>query len=204
MAITKKGEEYSVSKSGDDIQAMAKAIAATRTKKPAPEQPSNMTREEWILSMQPASTKALIEKHKDPSYIADNSRDLPEGTLANPHATSRDELVAMRRVDPIEVSHVEAIRRRPKNSQFQSTESATDNETRDSAIHHFEVSGHAEPTQKELESLTRLVNLDAVPQPTPEAVWIELTWYEALKHWAKGGKVEQRSKDNNLTWGIWK
>jgi hypothetical protein len=189
-------------------QSYAEHVAAlqreSRPVRPKPVQPEGMSREEWIESMQPKSTQALIAKHKDPSYVADNSRPLPDAAIANPNAKSLDELVAVRQLDPIQVSHVEATRRRPKNSIGQSPKSATTKEKRESAIHHFEVSGHAiikpEDVDRVIKKLEPIVN---VAQSEPVEVWKPLTFWQAVKHWLQGGKVK-RSEEQPNQWGAWR
>jgi hypothetical protein len=155
---------------GDPIYAqyvkdMAEAQRKIRPPKPKPVKPEGMSDEEFIYSLQCKSTQEIIEKQKDPNYKRDWSAPLPDNWLANPDAKDHDELVGSRinELDQQQVSHVEAIRRRSKNTLGQSQESAFSQERRDAAVHAFMVSPPALLSKEEMDQITTLT-------PKPKAI----------------------------------
>lgn len=188
-------------KRNDQDQSYAESVAnqlrQSNPPKPRPVCPEGMSKEDWYASMQSPSTKALMQKHSDPDYVADLSRPLPDNVLANPNAKTLDEMVNLRKRDPDQEAHIEAIRRRPKNSVGQSILSATTKQAKERAIDHFLHSPPADITKEDENRITKLNQLDAVPAQTQE-VWKPMTLWQAVKHWLKGGKV--RKSDRQGSW----
>lgn len=171
-----------------------KALDPERYNKPKSIKPDGITNEDWIFSMQEKSTKEILTKQKDPSYKRDWSAPLPDNVLANPNASSKEELIGERDLTIQEISHVESIRRRPKNSLGQSEKSAFDQEKRDHAIDHFRSSPNLKTLSKE--DMARLTELkfappEAIIETIPQYEWKKLTTWQAIKHWFKGGKVRR-------------
>lgn len=179
----------------DYVKRMAAEQLKTQPRRPKPVKPEGMSQEEWIFSMQPKSTQEIMIKQKDPDYKRDWSAPLPDNVLANPNAKTKEELIGERRLSLEEISHVEAIRRRSKNSLGQSEASSTSKETRERAAHHFNVTPPALLTDEEIHALTDLAALpDSVPATFPPQEWKKLTPLQAIWHWLKGGEIK-RSKE---------
>lgn len=121
-------------------------------------------------------------------------RPLPENWKAVPSAKTIEEAVGTRGLNPIEISHVESIRRRPKNSLGNTQRSSVSGASRARGIDAILFSGPATVTKQEIKD--RAVNLTAYKStPPPQEVWVELPWYKALFHWFRGNKIKTVDKD---------
>ena len=119
------------------VQRMAEEQRKLSPPKPRPVKPEGMSDEDFIFSLQQPSTQAIITKQKDPNYKGrDWTAPLPDNWLANPDATTVEEHVGERNVTAEEFSHIESVRRRPKNQLGQS-DWETPKETKDRAVDHF-------------------------------------------------------------------
>lgn len=167
-----------------------RALDPERYNKPKPVKPDGMTKDEWIFSMQEKSTQEIITKQKDPDYKRDWS-----APMADPTVRREDGSIDIneRKVSIDEASHIESIRRRSKNTLGQSELSGTSKEDKSRAGHHFLVSPPANLTAAEMELVTPLKPLaEGVPASLPEKeTWKKLTTWQALMHWAKGGRVRR-------------
>lgn len=179
-------------------ESMAQAIQRAGTAKPKPVKPEGMSKEEWYASMQSPSTQAILLR--DPSKDEEHFNRLLDVDRAQVEKSGEEVVInAEKRIADYgmaQINHLEAVRRRAKNSLGQSKQSATDKETKDSAVHHFLVSPPAKLTKEEEKQVTQLSQPQAVvaqPQLTKE-VWVEMTWYQALVHWLKGNKIEKRDE----------
>jgi hypothetical protein len=92
-----------------------------------------------------------------------------------------------------EVSHIEAIRRRPKNSTGQSEKSATGKENQEAAIHTYLCSPPAVLSEEELKRVTKpqvyetkplVVTAPPPPKPSDKTFWTHGHFLE-LKNWFK-------------------
>lgn len=160
------------------------------------EKPNGVSREDWILSMQSKSTQEIINKQKDPNYSGRNwIEKLPENVIANPNALTKEELVNERDLNLEEISHVESIRRRPKNSIGQSDLSSISKESKNRAIDHFRSHPsllESDLTDSQLSSIKRLNNLlDGAIATSPQYEWRKMSFWKAIKHWLKGGKIRR-------------
>ena len=174
-----------------EFDALVAELRVLYPPKPRPVCPEGMSKEEFIISLQAASTAATLRR-TDEEQAVWNARPLPTNWLANPEAKTNDESVGMRALDPTEISHFEAIRRRPKNSQGQSTASGTTAEGRERGIQGFIYTPGASVTKSEVE--TRGVNLIQYETKPMTEVWVEMPWYKALFHRLKGNKIRQEIK----------
>lgn len=164
--------------------------------RPKPIKPEGMSQEDWIMSMQAPSTKDLLEKHKDPNYKRDWTAPLPDNVLANPEAKTKDELIGKRDLGIDEISHFEAVRRRPKNSLGQSELSSTSKESRERAAHNFLVSPPALLTEDEIQGVTNLTKpVEAIPATAPASEWRDISVWRAIYHFCTGNKVRRVKKD---------
>lgn len=144
---------------------------------------------------QQASTQATL--NRDPSLDYDHINRLvgpmPDGWMAVPNAKTDDERVGMRSLNPIEISHAEAIRRRPKNSLGQSEKRGVSEVKIDRATQAFVYTPPAKVTKKEVED--RAVNLVQYKSQPIKEVWVEMNWYQALIHKLRGNKIVSEIKD---------
>lgn len=164
--------------------------------KPRPVKPEGMSEADFIFSLQQPSTQDIITKQKDPNYQRDWAAPLPDGWLANPEATTRDELVGARDVSLEEMEIEERRRRRPKNSLGQS-DWETPKETKDRAIDHFR--SHPSISEKDLSDAELLAVKEMKPPVVGKIVSIpyvdkEIPWWKAFAHWIRGGKVWTEKK----------
>lgn len=140
---------------------------------------------------QEPSTQRTLER--DPlDDLKWQSRDLPTNWKARPSAKTLDEAVNKRPLDPDEISHFEATRRRPKNSQGMSTASATTAIGRECAIAAFVYTPPAKVTEEEVKE--RAVGLVEYKSEPVKEIWVEIPWYKALWHKITGHEVKQDSK----------
>ncbi len=179
----------------EEVKLMSDAIRATTPLRKRLAVPEGMTSEEFILSLQSPSTREIIEKQKDPNYKRDWSAPLPDNWLANKDAKNRDEMTGNRKelglLDIDQVNHVEAIRRRSKNTLGQSEKSSSSEESKARARHHFLVHPPADITKEQESQITELSpSSKGIPQTTIE-IWKPLTPWQAFKHWLKGNKVRR-------------
>lgn len=184
----------------DYVKRVAEAQLKQVPRKPKPVKPEGMSEEDFIFSLQPKSTQAALIKHKDPDYKRDWDAPI-EGWQTNPdldpkdYATFDDYLAAItnQRDLPLDqVNHIEAIRRRSKNTLGQSEESSVSEESKDRAKHHFLVSPPALLSKEEMDNVTNLTKpVPGVPASLPEIEWKTLSTWEAFKHWITGGKVKR-------------
>lgn len=160
------------------------------------EKPNGVSREDWILSMQSKSTQEIINKQKDPNYSGRNwIEKLPENVIANPNALTKEELVNERDLNLEEISHVESIRRRPKNSIGQSDLSSISKESKNRAIDHFRSHPsllESDLTDSQLSSIKKLNDhLNGAIVTSPQYEWRKMSFWKAIKHWLKGGKIRR-------------
>lgn len=158
-----------------------------------------------VNTKQFASTLAAVEiqktrKPEEDKYWA--NRPLPENWKAVPDADFStpegiDRAVNKRNVDPHDVILHEATRHSARNTLGQSELSATTPERRESAIHHFEVSGSIKAS--DIDQDANIVGMvEIISQPPPKEVWIDLPWHKALWHWLKGNKTKSVQDDRNV------
>jgi len=162
--------------------------------RPKPVKPEGMSQDDWILSMQAASTKEIIAKQKDPDYKRDWTAPLPDNVLANPNAKTKEELVGERPYDLSAWSHFESIRSWPRNSLGQSEKKSVSDSSIESAKHHFMVSPPALLTEDEIEGVKDLI---APPKGRPATApppqeWREVGVWEALINFCKRKPVRYR------------
>lgn len=155
--------------------------------KPKPIKPQEMSDEEFILAMQGPTTKATLMRSKE-EQAKWLDRPLPTNWKAVPNAKTDEERVGARTLRPDEVSHIESIRRRPKNSLGQSTQSSVSDLQRERGVAALLYTPPARPSAKEIEN--RAVNLVQYKSEPLKEVWIEMPWYKALFHWARGNKIK--------------
>lgn len=173
------------------LDELVKELKAKNPPKPKPIKPEGMREEDFILSLQTSSAQRVLKMNSQ-ELSEYQSRTLPTDWLANKDAKTNDESVGARRLDPIEVSHVESTRRRAKNSAGQSIQSSVTDEKKETANQAFRYSPSAEVTSKEVEE--RAVNLTKIESQPLKETWVDLTWWQALIHWAKGNKVKSVRK----------
>ncbi len=167
-------EEYSESKQADYVKKMTEEQSAIpRVKREVPNtwkgKPTELLnaeeREEFYFSMQPQSTQAAIiaQKARKPEDDIDHPlRPMPE-CVANPSATSLDELTALRSVSMDDALREEERRRRPKNSIGQSEVGSVDSEKRAKGIQAFTYSKPADLTPEQVKKLTKLTEIANTP-----------------------------------------
>lgn len=183
----------------DYVIQMAEVLKKTNPSaynRPKLEKPSGISREDWILSMQSKSTQEIINKQKDPSYSGRNwTEELPENVIAIPNALTKEELVNERDLTFDEISHVESIRRRPKNSIGQSDLSSASEESKARAIDHFRSHPsllESDLTDSQLSSIKKLNDLlNGAIVTSPQYEWRKMSFWKAIKHWLKGGKIRR-------------
>lgn len=143
-----------------------------------------------MIDPQSSSTMQMLQNQKE-GIVRDWTAPLPDNVIANPNAKNRDELVGVRAFDPEQVSHVESVRRRQKNTGGESKDSATTDESRARAEHSFIVSPPADMSKEDPSRIQGLIEI--VSQPMVEE-WKELPWYRALWHKITGNKVKRVRK----------
>jgi hypothetical protein len=181
------------------VERMAKQVRAENPElysRPKPVKPEGMSQEDWIYSMQAKSTQEIITKQKDPDYKRDWTEPLPENVLANPNAKTKGELVGKRAVTLEEVSHVEAIRRRSKNTRGQSDKSSVSKESKVRAMDHFL---HHPGVPENLLSDDEIIAAKDIPTPVkgkPASLqpndWREVGVMKAIYNFCTGKKVRYR------------
>lgn len=125
---------------------------------------SEEEKQAFIFEMQQPSTKAALLAQKDRKPEDDLEhllRPIPQEYLANPNATTHDELTAMRPLKPDEI----AAHNKTKSGRNQlgsSKDSSLTGEKRDRGIWSFTYSKPYEPTVEELKKLTKSKPMDAV------------------------------------------
>lgn len=151
-------------------------------------------------TVQAKSTQATLDRDPadDDKHIARLVGPMSDSWKAIPSAKTLDEAVGARYIDPVEASHFESIRRRPKNSLGQSEKSAVTPSRREAGIQALRYTPPAKVTQKEVES--RAVNLVQYKSEPMTEEWVQIPWYKALIHWIKGNKVKQEITDTKRTW----
>lgn len=139
-------------------------------------------------------------KSEDAAWQARLTGPLPEGWQAVPKAKTIDEAVGMglRKLDPEEISHVESVRRRPKNSTGQSMKDGISPLKRDRAVAAITCSPPARVTPQEVQQ--RAVNLVEYKSEPLKEEWVDIKWYQAIIHWIKGNKVKQQEKPITPNW----
>lgn len=116
-------------------------------------------------TVQCASTQATLDR--DPSKDAEHwSRPLPESVVLaskiqraayeTGDLNELERLLSTRKIRPDEASHIESVRRRPKNSLGQSDLPTADKAKIERAIHAFTYSGPAELTPEQKQRLAEL------------------------------------------------
>lgn len=155
--------------------------------KPRPVKPDGMSEADFILSLQASSTMRTL-KMTDKELEEYRARPMAENWKAVPNAKTTDEAVGARPLDIEEISHIESIRRRPKNSTGQSEGTATPKEARDKAAAAFIFTPPAKVTKAEVDQ--KAVNLVQYKSEPMTEVWREMTWWQALVHRIKGNKIK--------------
>lgn len=119
--------------------------------------------------------------------------DLPLNPDAQVPEKIREENV--REVSPDEFVMIDGMRKRGHgNTIGQSEKPATTPERRDSAIHHFEVSGHV--TADQITPNQAITGLKPIESESPvEVVEKKLTAWQAFRVWLAGGKVWESKND---------
>jgi len=146
-------------------------------------------REQFIFSLQPASTKQALELQKTRKPEEDLDwvlRPMP-ACLANPDAKNKDELVSKRTVTPEEALIVTGLRKQARNTIGTSELYSLDEEAKARGVHAFTYSKPAEPSVSELKRLTKLEQMEAVqPAEAPKSQEdkveaIEMPLYEKIR-----------------------
>lgn len=171
-------EEYSESKQAAYVKRVTEELSAIpRIKRPVPttwqgkpiEELTQAEREEFHFSLQPESTKAalLAQKTRKPEDDMDHVlRPMPD-CLANPEATTLDELTAKRNVDEIEVDLYRGMQRRSKNTIGQSDGISVDAEKRQRGIEAFTYSPPAKLTDEQFKKVKKLEEFEAIVPAFP-------------------------------------
>lgn len=124
---------------------------------------SEEEKQAYIFEMQQPSTKAALLAQKDRNPEDDLEyllRPIPPEYLANPNATTQDELTAMRPLKPDEIqAHLSTKKNR--NMLGESKDSSI-KDKRSAGIHAFTYSKPYEPTVEELKKLTKSAPIDSV------------------------------------------
>lgn len=136
-----------------------------------------------ILAMQPASTRATLMRTAD-EQAAWLSRPIStEGqTTAATRLEDLEKLVPARPVTLEEISLIEGIRRRPKNSIGQAEDSAFTPERRQAAAHAFAYSPPAALTEAEKAKVSQI---EAYEKPPVVSAKAESITPEVKKHWSE-------------------
>jgi len=160
---------------------------------------SDEEKQAFIFEMQQPSTKAALIAQKDRKPEDDLEhllRPIPQEYLANPNATTHDELTAMRPLKPDEISaHMRT--KTGRNQLGSSKDSSVTGEKRDSGIHAMTYSKPYQPTVEELKKLTKSNPFDSVaPEFAPskdetpkddlkgDLMWRAVEWVRArLPEW---------------------
>lgn len=134
-------------------------------------------------TIQEPSTQRTLER--DPlDDLRWQSRDLPTNWKARPNAKTLAEAVNKRALDPQEISHVEATRRRPKNSQGMGQASAATEIGRECAISAFVYTPGIKVNEEEIKARAiglvpykseMPVEIPAKPDPWYKSIWSKLT-----------------------------
>ncbi len=140
---------------------------------------------------QHASTLMNLEAQKDPYYKRDWNAPWADEVIAVPSATCPEEAVGHRNIDPRDVD-LHRGTQKSRNSIGQSEESATTDEKRERAEHHFMVSPPAKLTEADKLRIVGLIEIASAAPPV--GVWIEIPWYAAAWHWLKGNKIRSDKK----------
>lgn len=184
--------EYQESKQADYVKKVTEELLASpRQKRDVPTtfkgklvaELTREEREEFIFSMQPASTQAAITAQKTRHHSEDIEhllRPMPN-CVANPDAKTQDELTGMRPLKPDEImAHSNTRRERGKIGQ--SDAGSVNAEKRDKGIHAFTYSQPAELTPEQRKKVTKLEEIVNTPL-NPEKVNDSLTYRAAC--WLK-------------------
>lgn len=131
-------------------------------------------REEFHFSQQPESTKAALlaqktrKPHEDIDYLL---RPMP-ACIANPNATSLDELTSKRALDPQDIAAHNGAKQ-GRNQLGQSDTGSVDREKREKGIQAFTYSKPAELTFEQMKKLVKLEEIVNTPLelPTPGKPW---------------------------------
>lgn len=176
---------------------MVEKISKSSGVKPQePGQPPKLGRWAQMQGEQYASTKANLERKGPRNWDEPFSAD----AIANPGARNADEANRrdLRPLSPDEISYFESTRRRPKNSIGQSDKSSVTPESRERAIHHFEVSGNIKAEELTDGDKRRITNLQPIESQNPTEVVIKkLTPWQAFRMWIAGGKIWEDKDDSN-------
>ncbi len=185
--------EFQGQRKPEDVMYMQEMLDALkeRPRKPLPQCPEGMTRDEWILSMQPESTKRVL------SGEAEKMPWPPLFWKAVPDAKTLDEAVGMRNISIEEFILIDGMRKNSKNTLGQSEISATTPARRESAIQGFIYSPPADVTKDEV--LKKATGLVAYKTQPPAEVWVKIPWYKALIHRWLGGEVKQQLETKRLS-----
>lgn len=173
------GEEYASPLSHDYAERMAMA------QKEIPREKKAATTEQC------ASTMRNLELQKTRHYSQDKEwqlRPIPESYLAVPDAKDHDQLVAKRSLDHEQVSHVQSIRHGGTvNTLGDGFKASTSPERRDKAIHGFTYSKPYRPTDEEIKTLIKSVELTcAAPQPMKPIQEKKEGWLSKFIVWFQG------------------
>lgn len=137
-------------------------------------------RAEFHLSLQPQSTKDALarQKTRDPREDFDwILRDMPD-CLANPEATTVEEMVGERSLGIQEFIVCKGMQRAEKNTIGASTKSSVDEEKRERGINAFTYSQPAEITKDDIKRITNLTEIKSEPpaieKPKKKSLWDKL------------------------------
>ncbi len=117
----------------------------------------------YIFEMQQPSTKAALLAQKDRKPEDDLEhllRPIPQNYLANPEASTHDELTAMRPLKPDEIAA--HMRTKSGRNQLGDSKASSIKDKREAGIHAFTYSKPYQPSVEELKQFKRLDQLDAV------------------------------------------
>jgi hypothetical protein len=150
--------------------------------------------------IQCASTQAIIDRDpsKDEEWQNRPMSTVGQTTSATP-LEDLDKLIPMKVISEEERSHIEAIRKRAKNSQGTVDLSATTPEQKERAQHAFQFSPSlVAPSEKELQRLQELKPYQQTLPPLPiEEVPVKKSLASRFTHWLwkKGVKVDKLTKN---------
>lgn len=116
-------------------------------------------KEAFYLSLQQKSTQDALERQKtrNPDDDIDwAQRPIPENYLANPNASTLEELTGERTISPKEYMDYKSMQRSPKNSRGQSELSSVTKESKKRAVESFTYSKPAELTPEQIKRVTKL------------------------------------------------
>lgn len=179
---------------------MAKMLAATDAQREENRKLQEIRKQRHGIDphAQQSSTQAILARPKEqdlehflrplPKSVIEQSQRLSAAIAKGDDAAVKS-LVAERAVTIEEVSHVEAIRRRPKNTKGQSEKSSISEEIREAAIHAF-ICSPGVPLEKlspeDRARVTKPVQYEAAPFVSREA-----------------SKMEGPKKRGKLVWRKW-